>query len=596
MAPISGKNLMAKDVGQIDGTANFLFFMYDNQGVFEGTMEKNMEIQGSMKNLTVQSDPPGKQRLTPEGDKRVKDTARDYRERIERYDKETLDQTPASPAKDLHHELLRGIGRDLGYMEQGISGTQDPEFMGAGSGAVESLLPQLDTKLFQPDRIEQTSKTLQEYPLDKYVKLGNDLQEKHADYELGKESRSDVENARLWKEMREDKQNLLSMARDLYEKTKNPTPDQMALFGNKEYMVGKNGFIGIRGLEGMIGKLEKDLLSITTTAEMQELGDSLGQFNTARAGIFKKESDEHKAMREATEKMQENMKRLEEGTVIDKETGKPRPMNASEREGMIKETWDSIRTMQEKTDQYIAHAAPNGKQPNTSAGKERLAGAMKLKGFADRMRARFEELPAVQTEMKREQEAKFREDDAKFRESLSGGAQKFYDSKMKSFQQFDGMSHNSFHDASPNARYFGVNNFELMAAEMIAMSVVKEGIKGGQIEAADISREHEKAVKNIMKDERFEKWKDTFKDNVDAQRRIGPMTADELRVDFVNSISKEMQAAGKVSPAKETEKTKTAEKKQAKTKETAKKETKKEIAKKKETPKKSKPAPSKGSM
>ena len=107
------------------------------------------------------------------------------------------------------------------------------------------------------------------------------------------------------------------------------------------------------------------------------------------------ELSENKAMREATEKVQENLNKLKDS----------KNLSADERSRLKKETMDAIDKMDKMTDQYIRHASPNGKEPSTAAGKERLAGARELKEFSKSMKERFAADPDVQIEMKKEQEA-----------------------------------------------------------------------------------------------------------------------------------------------------------------------------------------------
>ena len=537
MAPKADRNLYTSDFNTVYSPFNNLLFMIGEEGPFQGMTEETMTLQSNMPKLTV----PDSMNLTGEGTQTLKDYAKKSEGRLDQYMAENPDRLKDTPhAHSLQDELFRSMKQDYQYIQNGISTQHDKEYQGTGYFAAHGYSPNMKFEAFQPGNVEMTEKALEQYPLDKYMRVANDVQDAHMEYELGKNERSEAQNARLREGMREKKQALLDISKDLYEKSQNPTKETLALFGKEVYLTGANGFQSQRGLGTVMNRLEQDL-TMSTTKEMEGLQDSLTKFNTSRAAVFKKESDEHKAMREATEKVQENLKKLKDSK-----------LSAEERNRLKKETMDAIGKMDGMTDQYIKHASPNGKEPSTSAGKERLAGARELKEFAKSMKERFAADPDVQIEMKKEQEAKFRE-------SLSGGAQKFYDSKMKNFQQFDGMSRNMFQDASPYAQSLGVNNFELMAAEMIAMSAVKEGIKNGSIEADRIRIEHERAVKNIIRDENFGKWRENIDKGVDAQRRVGPMTMDELRQDFVKGMSKEMQRTETLSQAKETEKTKEAE-------------------------------------
>ena len=334
-------------------------------------------------------------------------------------------------------------------------------------------------------------------------------------------------------------------------------------------MTSPTGFIAHRGLGGVVGKLERDL-SMAPSEQVEKFGNSLNKFNTSRASIFKKESDEHKAMREAAEKVQENMKKLQEGTTLDQKTGKPRPMTENEVTDLLKETRNSIKALNEKTDQYIAHATPNGKEPSTTAGKERLAGARELKELSGQLQAHFEKDPKLKGEL-------YKEKVDELRAGLEGSGKRAMEQMAKDQKKFEGLSKNSFFRQTPESGAYGLNEWEYQAAKVVASSAVTEALANGEIKPGSVEAEYRRATISVARSDEFKKWAKEAGDEPYKRDRLGTMTPDEVRADFVKGMTKDMQYSAAINPANRKEKSaeKTVGKQQAKEKQAEKKAEKK---------------------
>lgn len=477
-------------------------------------------------------------------------------------------------AKEYRNQVMQGFRADLDYFSKGHSVTQDKELEGPGSIGLHNLVPNMNTDCFSPEKVQETEKTLQEYPLDQFVQLCNQVQSDHMEYEIGKEERSKSQNEALRNQMRERKQQLLSLSKDLQTKTANPTPEVVALFGNKDYLTSKTGFIGHRGLGSVISGLEKDL-GMVPEKEVKSLDDSLKRFNTSRSFIFKKESDAHREMREAAEKVQENMKLLNSGTIKDEKTGKERAMTEKEHSELMAKTHESMKLLEEKTDAYIASATKDGKTPNTPAGKERLAGARDMKQACADIRKSLGENPKMK-------EILAREEDLAFKQSLPEKSRKFIEKKEKDFKQMEGMSRVDSWGPSKNMQIYnsGLNEFQYMAGEMITLASLKEGVKNGQIEPDRISTEFERSMRKLPNDPEFKKWAENLAEDYGQKRRVGEMNMDEIRKDYVTSMSKNMERTVQQKQVETAQKSKSAEKSKAPEKTSEKSKTKKAPEKK----------------
>lgn len=536
MAPRRGREFTTADFNAVHGPINTLMFMFDNSGPFEGALEQNLVLASQMSNFKAS---PNSQELTSAGTQAIRNEARSIADRIDTYQKEEhhdLDATPAAAA--YRNELLRATRNDMRNMQKGISLVQDKEFISMGHYGLHGLIPNMSADCFKPGNVEVTEAALKNYPLDKYLKVCNDLQENTVDFELNKGKRTPEENAKQWSTMQQQKAELQSLSTDLYMKSQNPTKEVISLFGKETDLTGPNGFRGNRGLEHVLETLEKDLSRTASPAELQSLDDSLKTFNTERSSFFRRESAEHKTMREAVEKVQNNMKKLNEGN-----------LSPEERTKLNKETYMALRDMDEKTEKYINHASPNGRQPATEAGKIRLAGAKELKDFSANMKARFETIPEIKDEL-------YRESEAKFMESLPKGSRQVFERMNRNFQGFEDLGDGLNATTNPNAQAYGLNDFQYMAAEMVATATVKEGIKNGSIQPQDAENQIRKAIPNVAKDSAFKDWANKVCDSPSYQSRVGRMTPEEVMQDLQDSVEKDMarnnEANKEAAPEKET--------------------------------------------
>ena len=539
------EGLSTDDMNTLVAPAMTMVELFGKEGAFEGLAEDAMNLMNDMPNLGVQDS----KNLTENGTQIFHSTAKNFEERINAYREQNPDRLGDAPrTKAFQDGMLDFYKQEFQNVQNGFSLKQNPQMLSPAAFGMQAVFPQLNNNIFKPENVQKTEEALKDYPLDRFFELGNKMHDSHTFYERYKDQRTDRQNALHQEEMREQKQEFLDLSKDLYQKAQNPSKETVGLFGKEQYLTGPEGFRGNRGLETVIENLEKDL-SMSSSKEMKGLEDSLKKFNTSRAAIFRKESDEHKNMREATEKVQENLKKLKEDTVIDKQTGKSRAMTSDERAQLKKETMDAINKMDEMTDAYINHASPNGKEPSTGAGKERLAGAKELKKFATEMKERFADDPAVKNEIVEEKAAAKR---AEWAKQAPGRARKYIERKEKKYAQFEGMSKNLFWGASRNpvARDANLNDFQFMAAEQIALSAVKEGMDSGAIDPDNLAREHERATKKMVLDPNFQKWAEGLKD-VKRQEEVGKMSRDEIRNDFVKSISKEMDRTNNLTTDKQ---------------------------------------------
>ena len=334
--------------------------------------------------------------------------------------------------------------------------------------------------------------------------------------------------------------------KELQKKMANPSPELITLFSGEKSQL--DNFRGPRGLQGIVDDYELDLAKVDVP-QAKGIDKAMEKFNTARASVFTEESPEHKQMREAGEKVQANIKKLQGGVTVDQKTGKERTMTEQEREGLLKETWDSMKTLEEKTDQYIAHATKNGtKTPHTPAGKARLAGAMEMKNLNDQMKDHLGREKSLEAEAARDKKMTERTN------KLGKAAAAKLADMDKEVEKFAGMSQLEFHDSTTDSMAYGLNKCEYQAARVIAISAVEEAAMKGQIEGKDIQKQVIRNTNEIAKDPAFQKWVKNASET-SRMKDLGKLSADEVRADFVKGMSKDLEKK-----ADTKEKTKTAEK------------------------------------
>lgn len=171
--------------------------------------------------------------------------------------KNTLNATPR--VREYREQILKGFENELQNLSEGYSLKQQGELVGEGAIGFHGLLPNVNLECFLPENAQRTEKTLRDYPLDRFLRLSNEVQAAHVAYELGKDERGKAQNEALQEQNRLKKRELLSVARELQDKSRTPTPQILALFGKKEYLTQKEGFVGKIGLAGVISELEQKL-------------------------------------------------------------------------------------------------------------------------------------------------------------------------------------------------------------------------------------------------------------------------------------------------------------------------------------------------
>ena len=248
MAPMEGKKLNTGDFNSVFA-ACITLARFTGDPSFE---EDGRELAGMMPVLSRDPD-----RM----DSTLKDYAAKLSRRVEEWLKNpggnTLEAAPR--VQEYRDQILRGFGNELDNLSKGHSIKQRGELVGAGAIGYHGLLPNVNLECFLPENAQRTEKTLRDYPLDRFLRLSNEVQAAHVQCELGKEEREKAQKEDMQEQNRQKKRELLSVSRELYDKSQKPTPQILALFGKKEYLTGKEGFIGKRGLAGVIGELEKEL-------------------------------------------------------------------------------------------------------------------------------------------------------------------------------------------------------------------------------------------------------------------------------------------------------------------------------------------------
>ena len=111
------------------------------------------------------------------------------------------------------------------------------------------------------------------------------------------------------------------------------------------------------------------------------------------------------------------------------------------------------------------------------------------------------------------------------------------DQEAKMFQE---MSRNAFYESVSDSAAFGLNRLEYQAAKVIALASVNEAFEKGQIEADVLQQQVHKATRKIAGDQSFKDWACNAYDTPGKMEKLGKMSPQELKADFVNSLSKDM--------------------------------------------------------
>ena len=257
MAPIIGRSLNLVDEEILDGAMKLFLTSYNDEASFPVYGELISRLNNHPVTGIVRPG-AGERRLTEEGDKYIKNLANQYIQKIDDLIKNEIDPQPDSPAKNLHKEMLRYYRRNLSNISRGISADQDPELDSLGGRAVTDYLPQMSNDVIDATKAEEISQALKKYPLDKYLKIGNDIQEMHEKLAFERDNLSEEEVDRRTREIRDKKRELLACAKELHQASQNPTKETLSLFGAPEHLTGVGGFLHRRGLDSMINRLEHE--------------------------------------------------------------------------------------------------------------------------------------------------------------------------------------------------------------------------------------------------------------------------------------------------------------------------------------------------
>lgn len=286
MAPRAGRNLVAKDVAILEGVAKLLAIDHGDMDSFAEYMDNVNARLNSYPNedpkkagFVLEGD---EQKLNPEGDKIVKDMAANFAEKLDHIIQDR-EKNSASRATRLEVEILLNYKHNLENLSKGISVAQDKELAGIGERVVADYLPQMNSNALKPDQIENTSKALEQYPLDEYLRLGNELKEAEESLALNRDEMSHEEITSREGAIRGKKKEILTLAGELYEKSANPTEETLSLFGSKEYLTGDSGFMNNRGLKAMISRLELEEAKIEWN--QKGIPEEMGLFSAESSNI-----------------------------------------------------------------------------------------------------------------------------------------------------------------------------------------------------------------------------------------------------------------------------------------------------------------------
>ncbi|MCR4640574.1 MAG: hypothetical protein K5697_00915, partial [Lachnospiraceae bacterium] len=504
----------------------------------EKAMEKNIAQIGRISKSGVAAD----EKMPAELDQGCKEVADSFLTTINRKISELEKEPSEYPhAMDFQKAFLRTHRIELENYRAGIPMNKESAYRDPGNSHYFSMSVQLDPNCFQPDMLETTEKAVQEYGLDKHAEAFLKLQERYQAFEMGKDYMQPEERHQVYQDLMADKRAMIESVKALQQKMANPTPELITLFSGKKAQL--NDFIGARGLQGIINSYERDLARVDMP-QAKGIDKAMEKFNSARASVFKDESPEHKQMREAGEKVQENIKKLQSGVIKDEKAGKVlHTITQEERDALMKQTWDSMKTLEEKADQYIAHATKNGtKIPHTPAGKARLAGALDLKKLNEQMEKHLGRESSL-----------FKKMTDRANKLGKAGAETLAEMD-KEVDKFAKMSQAEYHDQTPESMAFDLDKCEYQAARVIAIATVEEAAMQGKVNAKDIKNQVLSNQKEIAKDPAFKNWikSDTTKAKM---KNMGNLTAKEVRADFVERMTKDIEKS-----ADKKEKTKTMEK------------------------------------
>ncbi len=331
--------------------------------LFMGNTDESINIQGKLLETfskaagnTHMEDGPKRGYLVDSYDKEVKDLAKEVIGKFDEY-KNRESRDIAHPGVEAFKDILAEYAKfEAEMLRDGIhinaSKTQN-ENLNRSFKSVQSLMPQLTVDLTNPEKADLIEAGLKEFPLDKFVEMGIDLQRMQNELTQRGAGMTDAEKQNIRLKMEDKERDMLELSKDLKEKTKNPTEAAMSLFGSKEYLVADYQFAGVRGVGSLIPDLEESLAKTEIPDSILDtLNKGLEDFNKKPTfSLFSKESDLHAQIREGFESVKENLDKLKSGKIIG-EDGNERFMTSEEKLDLITETQEKLNKLGESTREF----------------------------------------------------------------------------------------------------------------------------------------------------------------------------------------------------------------------------------------------------
>lgn len=340
--------------------------------------------------------------LDPEYEKEVKELASGVIEKIDEYEKKRVKDEAHPHAEALREGIADQIRIEAESVRDGLHLMSDDKTHEKAFEGTQTLRSQLGRDMMKPENADKLEEALKDYPLDKFVQKGNEIQRAKNELVKKEDDLTPKEKADLENDLADKKQEMTEIAENLREKSVNPTQETASLFKKDALAAREDSFVGKKGLEGIVESYgtEKTEREFSPKAdipdkEMEGLDSSLELFNKDSAGPDRKESEQHKGLREAAEKVQENLKKLKSGVVTDG-TGEMRPLTLEEKQNLMTDTVDDLNDLSQKTNAFISGSMKNDNAAPDAPTNDQLMGA---RGIRDQINGLQD---AVMTEYQRE--------------------------------------------------------------------------------------------------------------------------------------------------------------------------------------------------
>ena len=340
--------------------------------------------------------------LDPEYEKEVKELASEVIEKIDEYEKNRVKDEAHPHAEALREGIADQIRIEAESMRDGLHLMSDDKTREKAFEGTQTLRTQLGRDMMKPENADKLEEALKDYPLDKFVQKGNEIQRAKNEIVKKEDDLTPEEKADLENDLLDKKKEMAEIAGALREKSVNPTPETASLFKKDALNAKEDSFAGKKGLEGIVEsygaeKAERDFSpkADIPDKEMEGLDSSLELFNKDSAGPDRKESEQHKGIREAAEKVQDDLKKLKSGAVTDG-TGETRPLTPEEKQNLMMDTVDDLNDLSQKTNAFISGSMKNDNAAPDAPTNDQLMGA---RGIRDQINGLQD---AVMTEYQRE--------------------------------------------------------------------------------------------------------------------------------------------------------------------------------------------------